>query len=118
MLIVDDSFVTRKLIKRAFEKANFVVDVAENGMLGVAKMKRNIYDIAFMDIEMPVMNGLDATIALREWEDVQRPGARQPICALTGAIMDDTDRQELAKFKAAGLDVLESKPCNLVRLFK
>ena len=118
VLIVDDSNVTRKMIARAFEKANFIVDTAENGMEGVEKLKNSIYDIAFMDINMPVMNGFDATKQLREWEDLKRPGVRQPICALTATYVDDFERNELMKFKDAGLDVMESKPCNIPRLFK
>jgi CheY-like chemotaxis protein len=118
VLIVDDSVVTRKLVARAFEKVNFIVDTAENGVEGVNKMKESIYDIAFMDIDMPVMNGFDATKALRMWEDAVRPGARQPICALTAAHVDDFDRTELMKFRDAGLNVMESKPCNIPRLFK
>jgi len=118
VLIVDDSLVTRKLVGRAFEKANFIVDTAENGEVGLRMMKESVYDIAFMDIDMPVMNGFDATKALREWEDSKRPGARQPICALTATYVDDFERHELMKFKEAGLDVMESKPCNIPRLFK
>jgi len=118
VLIVDDSIVTRKLVSRAFEKANFIVDTAANGREGVEKLKLAIYDIAFMDIDMPIMNGFDATKALREWEDENRPGARQPICALTAAYVDDFERTELMKFKNAGVDVMESKPCNIPRLFK
>lgn len=118
ILIIDDSNVTRKMVARAFEKANFIVDTAENGREGVAKLKQSVYDIAFMDIDMPVMNGFDATKELREWEDSKRPGARQPICALTAAYVDDFERSELMKFKEAGLDVMESKPCNIPRLFK
>jgi len=117
VLIVDDSNVTRKLLSRAFERANFIVDSAENGAEGVEKLKQAIYDIAFMDIDMPVMNGFDATKRLREWEDAMRPGVRQPICALTAAHVDDFERSELMKFKEAGLDVFESKPCNIPRLF-
>lgn len=118
VLIVDDSLVTRKLVSHAFEKADFIVDTAANGAEGVEKLKASIYDIAFMDIDMPVMNGFEATKKLREWEDVMRPGARQPICALTATYVDDFERHELMKFKEAGLDVMESKPCNISRLFK
>jgi len=118
VLIVDDSNVTRKLLSRAFERADFIVDSAENGAEGVIKLKQAIYDIAFMDIDMPVMNGFEATKRLREWEDHMRPGVRQPICALTAAHVDDFERSELMKFKDAGLDVFESKPCNIPRLFK
>jgi CheY-like chemotaxis protein len=118
VLVVDDSNVTRKLVSRAFEKANFIVDTASNGLEGVEKLKTSIYDIAFMDIDMPVMNGFEATKKLRQWEDAVRPGTRQPICALTAAYVDDFERSELMKFKEAGLDVMESKPCNIPRLFK
>lgn len=118
VLIVDDSKVTRKLVSRAFEKANFIVDTASNGAEGVEKLKKSIYDIAFMDIDMPVMNGFEATKKLRQWEDICRPDARQPICALTATYVDDFERSELLKFKEAGLDVMESKPCNIPRLFK
>ena len=118
VLIVDDSNVTRKLVSRAFEKGGFIVDTASNGAEGVELLKQSIYDIAFMDIDMPVMNGFEATKKLREWEDAVRPGTRQPICALTAAYVDDFERSELMKFKEAGLDVMESKPCNIPRLFK
>ena len=118
VLIVDDSNVTRKMIARAFQKANFIVDTAENGREGVDKLKHSMYDIVFMDINMPVLNGFDATKELREWEDLKRPGVRQPICALTATYVDDFERSELMKFKTAGLDVMESKPCNIPRLFK
>jgi len=118
VLVIDDSNVTRKLVSRAFEKANFIVDTAANGAEGVEKLKASIYDIAFMDIDMPVMNGFEATKKLREWEDQMRPGTRQPICALTAQYVDDFERSELMKFKEAGLDVMESKPCNFPRLFK
>lgn len=118
VLIIDDSTVTRKLVSRAFEKADFIVDTASNGAEGVEKLKASIYDIAFMDIDMPVMNGFEATKKLRDWEDKMRPGTRQPICALTAAYVDDFERSELMKFKEAGLDVMESKPCNIPRLFK
>lgn len=118
ILVVDDSLPTRKLISRAFETAGFIVDTATNGEEGVEKLKASIYDIAFMDIQMPVMNGFEATKKLRDWEDKYRPGCRQPICALTAAYVDDFERSELMKFKEAGLDVMESKPCNIPRLFK
>lgn len=118
ILVVDDSQVTRKLVARAFEKAGFIVDTASNGEEGVEKLKASLYDITFMDIDMPVMNGFEATKKLREWEDTMRPGARQPICALTATYVDDFERSELMKFKEAGLDVMESKPCNIPRLFK
>ena len=64
---------------------------------------------------MPVMNDSDATKALREWKDIKRPGAYQPICALPAAYVDDFEREELMKLKEAGLDVMK---CNIPRLFK
>ena len=64
VLIVDDSKTTRKLVARVFQQANFIVDMAENGEEGVRMLKQSIYDIAFMDIDMPVMNRFDATKVL------------------------------------------------------
>lgn len=81
-------------------------------------MKQSIYDVVFMDLDMPVMDGLEATRELRRWEDVRRPGARQPICALTGSNLNDTEKARLVELKAAGLDVFETKPANIPRLFK
>mmetsp|Transcript_5466 Transcript_5466/g.10941 ORF Transcript_5466/g.10941 Transcript_5466/m.10941 type:complete len:941 (+) Transcript_5466:226-3048(+) len=118
LLIVDDSIVTRKLLKKAFEKANCIVDLAENGDVAVDKMKTSLYDTVFMDLDMPVLDGIEATRQLRKWEDVHRKGARQPICALTSAVLDDVERRKLIELKEAGLDVFETKPVNVPRLMK
>jgi CheY-like chemotaxis protein len=118
LLIVDDSLITRKLLKKAFEKANCVVDLAENGDVAVDKMKTSLYDTVFMDLDMPVLDGIQATRILRKWEDVHRKGARQPICALTSAVLDDAERSKLIELREAGLDVFESKPVNVPRLMK
>jgi CheY-like chemotaxis protein len=71
-----------------------------------------------MDLDMPIMSGIESTRALREWEDVCRPGARQPICALTSAVLDEVDKKRLIELREAGLDVFESKPANISRLFR
>ena len=118
ILIVDDRGITRRLVYGAFENAKFYCGYCSIGAEGVEKMQASIYDIAFMDIDMPVMNGVEATKKLREWEDATGPGSRQPSCALTAAYVDDFEQSELMKFKDAGLDVMESKPCNIPRLFK
>ena len=99
-------------------QAGCLVDLAENGDVAVEKMKANIYDVVFMDLDMPVMDGLEATRRIRKWEDLRRPGARQPICALTGAVLTGEERTRLVEMKAAGLDVFESKPAVMPRLFK
>ena len=96
------SLVTRKLLRRAFEKANCVVDVAENGDVAYEKMKMSLYDTVFMDLDMPVLDGIEATRQLRKWEDVHRKGARQPICALTSAVLDDAERRRLIELKGGG----------------
>ena len=85
---------------------------------GLDKMKEGVYDVVFMDLDMPVMNGLEATRKLREWEDIHRPLARQPICALTSAVLGEVDKKKLVELREAGLDVFESKPANIPRLLR
>jgi len=81
------------------------IEIAENGAAGLDKFKRKKYDLVLMDMQMPVMDGLEATRAMRAWEQ-ERGLAATPIVALTaGAFKDDEE-----KSRAAGCSSYLTKP--------
>jgi len=83
VLIVDDSTCTRELVNQMLVHYGYQIFCAANGKLGFSMMQNRIYDMVFMDLEMPVMNGFHAVQAIRRWEKkVKRPEA-QKICALS-----------------------------------
>ena len=86
--------------------AGFDVDLADNGQQAVDAFVENAYDLILMDIQMPVLNGLDATAKIREIEAASGRGRRTPIIALTAsALKGDED-----KCFAAGMDGYLAKP--------
>ncbi len=82
ILLVEDSATNQKLAKKILQKANYEVDVADNGQLAVEAVKKFHYSLILMDIQMPVMGGFDATQKIREMERDSLE-ARTPIIALT-----------------------------------
>jgi CheY-like chemotaxis protein len=68
MLVVDDSHTVRCFLQRTFETKGFQVDVATNGWQALTQMQSHMYDIVFLDLEMPVMNGYRCAQAIRQWE--------------------------------------------------
>ena len=65
VLLVEDNPVNLKLAKRILEKLGCRVDTAENGAVGVRMCAANRYDVVFMDCQMPVMDGWEATRCIR-----------------------------------------------------
>jgi CheY-like chemotaxis protein len=105
VLLVDDSADNRMLIQAYLKKLPYEIDTAEDGLAGFARVREKEYDVVLMDMLMPVMDGLDATRAIRAWE---RAEGRQPtpLVALTANAMDDDVRRCLE----AGCDAHVSKP--------
>ncbi len=106
ILVVEDNAVNRMLAQRMLLSLGYESDSAENGLAGVEANKKNPYDIIFMDLQMPVMDGVEAAGKIREFEK-QTPGcAPARIIALTADAMSG-DRQRCLD---AGMDDYLSKP--------
>jgi len=71
------------------------IDLAENGRVAVDKFIAHPYDLVLMDIQMPELDGLDATRAIREWEREHGIGPA-PIIALTASVLDEDVKRALA----------------------
>lgn len=109
VLLCEDNEINQEVIMELLSELGFVVDVAENGAVGLGLAAHHVYSLILMDMQMPVVDGLEATRELR-----QMPAyAAVPIVAMTANAFE-ADRQ--ACF-AAGMDHFISKPVNPDALF-
>ncbi len=105
VLITEDSEVNQLVIKMMLEKVGLTTDSAVNGKEALAAFKNGMYDLILMDIQMPEMDGLEATSAIRSYE--KNNGLKAiPIIALTAHAMKG-DRE---RFLTSGMDDYVSKP--------
>lgn len=106
ILLVEDNIVNRKVAVGMLKKFGYQVTVAENGREAVERVQRNQYDLVIMDVQMPVLNGLDATAEIRRMESEKGVTQPLPIIAMTANAME-RDRLECLD---AGMDDHMSKP--------
>ena len=104
ILLVEDNAVNQLVGVRLLEAENCVVTIARDGTEGVEEFKRGEFDVVLMDIHMPGMDGLQATISIREFEKSR--GRRTPIIAMTADAME----REVHRAMEAGMDDYLSKP--------
>jgi len=98
--------VNQLLATRLLEKRGHRVMMTANGLEALAALEKESYDLVLMDVQMPVMDGLEATAALRAKEIEKGDGIHQPVIALTAhAMKGDQDR-----CLAAGMDGYLAKP--------
>ncbi|WP_051243136.1 PAS domain S-box protein [Azohydromonas australica] len=102
LLLAEDNFVNREVAQELLHGAGLEVDVAEDGREALEKLQRQHYDLVLMDVQMPVMDGLEATRALRARPEF----AALPVLAMTANAFDE-DR---AACLAAGMDDFVAKP--------
>ncbi len=106
ILVVDDNIINRRLAKLMLECLGHSVDLVKNGREAVCAVESNVYDIIFMDLHMPVMNGLEATRAIRSMD---YPKNCTKIIGFTG---DETFANR-EMYMSAGIDDIIFKPINL-----
>ncbi|OUR81882.1 hypothetical protein A9Q82_08730 [Cycloclasticus sp. 46_120_T64] len=110
ILLAEDNLVNQDVAKDMLEQLGNQVDIANNGLEAVSMVQNRRYDVIFMDIHMPQMDGIEATHKIRRLQQAQ--GRRTPIIALTANAMSG-DR---ARFLAEGMDGYLSKPFNKAAL--
>jgi PAS domain S-box-containing protein len=106
ILIVDDMVINQLLAKTILEDIGFETAVAENGKVAIKLLKKNTYDVILMDLQMPEMNGWEATHYIRNKMDTSKSSI--PIIALTA----DVTQKSATECKQAGMDEYVSKPIN------
>ena len=108
VLVAEDNPVNQIVIKGMLEKFSIYPDFADNGLEAVKKFSTNHYNIVFMDCEMPEMDGLEATLRIRQWESKHNKNP-VPIVALTAHAL----KEYRDKAIHVGMDYFMVKPVSL-----
>ncbi len=112
VLLAEDSPVNQRVAMAMLEKGGHRVTVASNGRQAIAMFTKQPFDLVLMDVQMPEMDGLEATHAIREYE--QTAGGHVPIVALTAhAMKGDRDR-----CLSSGMDAYVTKPIRSKELLR
>jgi len=109
VLIAEDNDINAEIAVSVLSELGLQCDVAENGEFAVDMYKKNSYDLIFMDIRMPVMDGLEATRNIRRLEAERGTGTHIPIIAMTANAMQEDRKQSME----AGMDAHVSKPIDI-----
>jgi DNA-binding response OmpR family regulator len=109
ILIAEDNDVNVQLLSILLERMGYHADVASDGAEAIAMLRRQPYDVILMDVQMPVLDGIQATLQIhREWAPDHRPR----IIALTAGVMAD----EVQTCRDAGMDDFLVKPLEVAKL--
>ena len=109
ILIAEDGEANQLVAAAILRKAGYAVDLARDGEEALGAARTAAYDLVLMDVRMPRMDGLAATVAIRGLEG---PAGRVPIIAMTAAVMPN----EVARCLEAGMDGHVAKPMDLTAL--
>lgn len=112
ILLVEDNLLNQRIVTFSLKRFNHEVVIANNGVEAIEQFREKKFDVILMDIMMPVMDGLEATVKIRELESLNNVEKRTPIIALTANTMDN-DRDKCLSY---GMDEFMSKPFDIEKL--
>ncbi len=112
VLLVEDNEISQKTLSQLLNFKDCGVTIAANGKQAVEAFSKRAYDLILMDVQMPEMDGLDATRIIRGLE--RGTGRRIPIVAITGYALEG-DKERCLK---AGMDGYLAKPVGMDDLFR
>ena len=107
ILLTEDNKTNQEIILGLLEDSGIIIDIANNGQEAVDKFKSNKYELILMDLQMPIMDGYEATKLIRELD------SKIPIVALTANAM----KEDIEKTKKAGMNKHLNKPINVEELY-
>jgi CheY-like chemotaxis protein len=110
ILVVDDSAVIRKSMKKLLENMGYKIDTADDGKAALTLMEQSLYAVVFMDFEMPVMGGIESTMHIgdREMKNRQGNNGKQYIVGITASSSEELCKQGIY----AGMNDYAFKPLN------
>ena len=111
ILVAEDNKINREIISIQLKKFGCEFDFAENGEIALCLFKNSIYDIILMDVQMPVMDGLEATRKIRNME--KDMSSHTKIIALTAGVM----KNDIDRCMEAGMDAYISKPVKIDKIY-
>lgn len=103
ILVAEDNLINQKVAENIFKNIGFEIDIAADGLEVIEKVNEKAYDIIFMDLEMPEMNGIEAT------KEIRKLGYQMPIVAMTASASEATKVNSLN----AGMNEYTTKPVKL-----
>jgi len=112
ILLVEDNLLNQRVVTFSLKKYNHEVVIANNGVEAIERFREHKFDVILMDIMMPVMDGIEATVKIREIESSDNLEWRTPIIALTANTMDN-DRDKCISY---GMDEFMAKPFDIEKL--
>ncbi|MBK5192129.1 MAG: response regulator [Flavobacteriaceae bacterium] len=107
ILIVEDNKINQMITRKILEKHQVICDVADNGTIAIEMVKNNVFDLILMDIHMPGISGIEATIEIRKFDE------QIPIVALTAVTLDEN----LDEFFLNGFTDIIPKPYKTEEFF-
>jgi PAS domain S-box-containing protein len=108
ILLVEDNEINKEIIIDLLADSGIFIDVALNGLEAIEKFKKNSYELIFMDIQMPILDGYEAT------KEIRKLNQTIPIVALTANAM----KEDIQKTKIAGMNKHLNKPIDIEKLFE